>query len=162
MNLIIYFTVYSSERSVRMRVTPQYLPFAKSFLVQMRNLGIVVVFIPIMESVCAIAVSKKSSSTVYFVKVFLMTMIMAICGLSYTFSENIWNLKELRITSLFVRKWTKQHLLPIWVILVKIALFVPYTTFWKIALGSSHGGIVIKYLVQIKLTYNYRTRNKIC
>ena len=103
MNLIIYFTVYSSERSVRMRVTPQYLPFAKSFLVQMRNLGIVVVFIPIMESVCAIAVSKKSSSTVYFVKVFLMTMIMAFCGLSYTFSENIWNLKELRITSLFVR-----------------------------------------------------------
>lgn len=116
-----------------------------------------------MESVCAIAVSKKSSSTVYFVmKVFLMTMIMAFWGLSYTFSENIWNLKELWITSLFIRKWTKQYLLPIWVILVKIALFVPYTTFWKIALGSSHSGIVIKYLVQIKLTYYYRTRNKIC
>lgn len=116
-----------------------------------------------MESVCAIAVSKKSSSTVYFVmKVFLMTMIMAFWGLSYTFSENIWNLKELRITSLFIRKWTKQYLLPIWVILVKIALFVPYTTFWKIALGSSHSGIVIKYLVQIKLTYYYRTTNKIC
>lgn len=116
-----------------------------------------------MESVCAIAVSKKSSSTVYFVmKVFLMTMIMAFWGLSYTFSENIWNLKELRITSLFIRKWTKQYLLPIWVILVKIALFVSYTTFWKIALGSSHSGIVIKYLVQIKLTYYYRTTNKIC
>ena len=40
--------------------------------------------------------------------------------------------------------------------------FVPDTTFWKIALCSSHSGVVIKYMAQLKFIYHYKSGNNMC
>lgn len=44
------------------------------------------------------------------------------------------------------------HVAKIWVVIVKIGQFVPYTTFWKNDLGSRHiGSVGIIYLQQFNI-----------
>ena len=47
-----------------------------------------------------------------------------------------------------------------WVILVKIVEFVPYTTFWKTSLASSQRSIIIKYFAQLKFIYYHKSGEK--